>query len=173
MLQPGQQIENYRVDSILGEGGMGTIYRATDVNLMRPVAVKVMHGNLAADPTFQARFLQEARAAARLDHPSIVRVYHFGRQSALLYIVMELIEGLSLGAYLRQLAQLNQVVRLEETLTLIAQAADALGYAHRQGVVHRDVKPDNILVKRLDRPDRPSDPPLLSLIHISEPTRPY
>ena len=135
MLQPGQQIENYRIDSVLGEGGMGSIYRATDVNLMRPVAVKVMHGNLAADPTFQARFLQEARAAARLDHPSIVRVYHFGRQSALLYIVMELIEGLSLGAYLRQLAQLNQVVRLEETLTLVAQAADALGYAHRQGVV--------------------------------------
>ena len=58
MLQPGQQIENYRIDSILGEGGMGTIYRATDVNLMRPVAVKVMHGNIAADPTFQARFLQ-------------------------------------------------------------------------------------------------------------------
>jgi hypothetical protein len=164
MLQPGQQIENYRIDSILGEGGMGTIYRATDVNLMRPVAVKVMHGNLAADPTFQARFLQEARAAARLDHPSIVRVYHFGRQSALLYIVMELIEGLSLGAYLRQLAQLNQVVRLEETLTLVAQAADALGYAHRQGVVHRDVKPDNILVKRLDQPDRPGDPPLRAML---------
>ena len=164
MLQPGQQIENYRIDAILGEGGMGTIYRATDVNLMRPVAVKVMHGNLAADPTFQGRFLQEARAAARLDHPSIVRVYHFGRQSGLLYIVMELVEGLSLGAYLRQLARLNQVVRLEETLTLVAQAADALGYAHRQGVVHRDVKPDNILVKRLDRAERPGDPPLRAMV---------
>ena len=164
MLQPGQQIENYRIDALLGEGGMGTIYRATDVNLMRPVAVKVMHSHLAADATFQSRFLQEARAAARLDHPSIVRVYHFGREAGLLYIVMELVEGLSLGAYLRQLAQLNQVVRLEETLTLVAQAADALGYAHRQGVVHRDVKPDNILVKRLDRPDRPGDPPLRAML---------
>lgn len=164
MLQPGQQIENYRIDGVISEGGMGTIYRATDVNLMRPVAVKVMHGDLADDPAFQDRFLQEARAAARLDHPSIVRIYHFGREGGLLYIVMELVDGLSLGAYLRQLAKLNQVVRLEETLTLIAQAADALGYAHRQGVIHRDVKPDNILVKRLDRPDRAGEPPLRAML---------
>jgi len=164
MIEPGQQIENYRIDGVLGQGGMGTIYRATDVNLSRPVAMKVMHSELAADPAFQERFHQEARAAARLDHPSIVRVYHFGRQSGLLYIVMELVDGLSLGAYLRQLAKLNQVVRLEETLALIAQAADALGYAHRQGVIHRDVKPDNILVKRLDRADRPGDPPLRAMV---------
>jgi len=164
MIQLGQQIENYRIDGVIGEGGMGTIYRATDVNLMRPVAVKVMHGELAEDPAFQERFLQEARAAARLDHPSIVRIYHFGREAGLLYIVMELIDGLSLGAYLRQLARLNQVVRLEETLSLVAQAADALGYAHRQGVIHRDVKPDNILVKRLDRADRPGDPPLRAMV---------
>ena len=164
MIQPGQQIENYRIDGVIGEGGMGTIYRATDVNLMRPVAVKVMHQELAEDVTFQSRFLQEARAAARLDHPSIVRIYHFGREPGLLYIVMELIDGLSLGAYLRQLARLNQVVRLEETLSLVAQAADALGYAHRQGVIHRDVKPDNILVKRLDRTDRPGDPPLRAMV---------
>ena len=164
MIQPGQQIENYRIDGVIGEGGMGTIYRATDVYLMRPVAVKVMHQELAEDVTFQSRFLQEARAAARLDHPSIVRIYHFGREPGLLYIVMELIDGLSLGAYLRQLARLNQDVRLEETLSLVAQAADALGYAHRQGVIHRDVKPDNILVKRLDRTDRPGDPPLRAMV---------
>ncbi len=164
MIQTGQQIENYRIDGVIGQGGMGTIYRATDVNLMRPVAVKVMHNELAEDQAFQSRFLQEARAAARLDHPSIVRIYHFGRESGLLYIVMELIDGLSLGAYLRQLAKLNQVVRLEETLSLVAQAADALGYAHRQGVIHRDVKPDNILVKRLDRADRPGDPPLRAMV---------
>jgi serine/threonine protein kinase len=157
MIQPGQQIENYRIDGVIGQGGMGTIFSATDINLMRPVAVKVMHQELADDPTFQARFLQEARAAARLDHPSIVRIYHFGREGGLLYIVMELVDGLSLGAYLRQLAKLNQVVRLEETLSLVAQAADALGYAHRQGVIHRDVKPDNILVKRLDGANRPGD----------------
>lgn len=164
MLQSGQHIENYRIDGVIGEGGMGTIYRATDVNLMRPVAIKVMHGDLADDPAFQERFLHEARAAARLDHPSIVRIYHFGREGGLLYIVMELVDGLSLGAYLRQLAKLNQVVRLEETLSLIAQAADALGYAHRHGVIHRDVKPDNILVKRIDAAVRPGDPPLLAMV---------
>lgn len=164
MIQPGREIENYRIDGVIGEGGMGTIYRATDVNLMRPVAVKVMHAELAEDPTFQSRFLQEARAAARLDHPSIVRVYHFGHEGGLLYIVMELVDGLSLGAYLRRLAGLNQVVRLEETLSLVAQVADALGYAHRQGVIHRDVKPDNILIKRLDRADRPGDPPLRAMV---------
>ncbi len=164
MLQPGQQIEIYRIDDAISEGGMGTVYRATDVNLMRPVAVKVMHGELSGDPAFQDRFLQEARAAARLDHPSIVRIYHFGRQEGLLYIVMELIEGLSLGAYLRQLAKHHQVVRLEETLTLIAQVADALGYAHRQGVIHRDVKPDNILVKRLGQEARPGEPPLKAIV---------
>lgn len=164
MIQPGQQIENYRIDGVIGQGGMGTIFSATDINLMRPVAVKVMHQELADDPTFQARFLQEARAAARLDHPSIVRIYHFGREGGLLYIVMELVDGLSLGAYLRQLAKLNQVVRLEETLSLVAQAADALGYAHRQGVIHRDVKPDNILVKRLDGANRPGDPPLRAMV---------
>lgn len=164
MIQTGEQIENYRIDSVIGEGGMGTIYRATDVNLMRPVAIKVMHGDLADDPAFQGRFLQEARAAARLDHPSIVRIYHFGREGGRLYIVMELIDGLSLGAYLRQLARLNQVVRLEETLALIAQTADALGYAHRMGVIHRDVKPDNILVRRIDHAGASGAPPLRAMV---------
>lgn len=160
----GRQFGNYRIDAVIGDGGMGAVYRATDVTLDRPVAVKVMHGELAADPVFQRRFLQEARAAARLDHPSIVRVYQFGQGEDLIYMVMELIDGVSLGAYLRQLARQNQVVRLEETLALIAQVAEALGYAHRQGVIHRDIKPDNILVKRLDRPDRTDEPPLRAMV---------
>lgn len=160
----GRQFGNYRIDAVIGDGGMGAVYRATDLTLDRPVAVKVMHGELAGDPVFQQRFLQEARAAARLDHPSIVRVYQFGQGEDLIYMVMELIDGVSLGAYLRQLARQHQVVRLEETLTLMAQVAEALGYAHRQGVIHRDIKPDNILVKRLDRPDRPGEPPLRAMV---------
>ncbi|MEZ4517371.1 MAG: serine/threonine-protein kinase [Chloroflexota bacterium] len=160
----GRQFGNYRIDAVIGDGGMGAVYRATDTTLDRPVAVKVMHGDLAGDPLFQQRFLQEARAAARLDHPSIVRVYQFGQGDDLIYMVMELVNGVSLGAYIRQLAQHHQVVRLEETLTLIAQVADALGYAHRQGVIHRDIKPDNILVKRLDRPDRPGESPLRAMV---------
>ncbi len=160
----GRQLDNYSIDAKVGDGGMGAVYRATDLTLDRPVAMKVMHGDLAGDPAFQQRFLQEARAAARLVHPSIVRVYQFGNRDDLIYIVMELVDGLSLGDYLRQLTQHQQVVRLDESLSLIAQVADALGYAHRQGVIHRDVKPDNILVKRLDRPDRPGEPPLRSMI---------
>jgi serine/threonine protein kinase len=92
-----------------------------------------MHQQFANRAEFQQRFQQEAQAAARLNHPSIVAVYHFGRQPDLLYIVMTYVQGLSLGAYLKQLAQRNQVVKLNETLTLLAQVADALGYAHRQG----------------------------------------
>jgi eukaryotic-like serine/threonine-protein kinase len=160
----GKQIEHYRIESIVGEGGMGTVYRATDLNLMRPVAMKVMHPHFAAQAQFQNRFQQEARAAARLSHSSIVAVYHFGREQGLLYIVMELVPGLSLGKYIQQLAGRNQVVHLSETVLLMAQVADALGYAHRKGLVHRDVKPDNIIVKRLDHPERPGEPPLRAVV---------
>ena len=160
----GQQIEHYEIVEVIGGGGMGTVYRAYDINLARPVAIKIMHQQFANRPEFQQRFQQEAQAAARLNHPSIVAVYHFGRQPDLLYIVMTYVQGLSLGAYLKQLAQRNQVVKLNETLTLLAQVADALGYAHRQGVVHRDVKPDNIIITRLDRPDRPDEPPLRAVM---------
>jgi eukaryotic-like serine/threonine-protein kinase len=160
----GQQIEHYEIVEVIGGGGMGTVYRAYDINLARPVAIKIMHQQFANRAEFQQRFQQEAQAAARLNHPSIVAVYHFGRQPDLLYIVMTYVQGLSLGAYLKQLAQRNQVVKLNETLTLLAQVADALGYAHRQGVVHRDVKPDNIIITRLDRPDRLDEPPLRAVM---------
>jgi len=160
----GQQIEHYEIVEVIGGGGMGTVYRAYDINLARPVAIKIMHQQFANRPEFQQRFQQEAQAAARLNHPSIVAVYHFGRQPNLLYIVMTYVQGLSLGAYLKQLGQRNQVVKLNETLTLLAQVADALGYAHRQGVVHRDVKPDNIIITRLDRPDRIDEPQLRAVM---------
>lgn len=160
----GQELDHFLIESVIGDGGMGTVYQAEDTTLARPVAIKVMHNHLAGQPDFQRRFQLEAQAAARLNHPSIVRVYQFGRQRGFIYIVMELVEGLSLGAYIRQLARLNQVVKLEETLTLMAQVADALGYAHRHGVVHRDIKPGNILVKRLDWAERPGEPPLRAVV---------
>lgn len=162
----GQEIEHYLIEGIVGEGGMGTVYRALDVNLARPVAMKVMHPNFAAQAQFQQRFQQEAQTAAKLDHPSIVRVYHFGREQGQLYIVMELVPGLSLGAYIKQLTDRNQIVRLDETVLLMAQVADALGYAHRKGVVHRDVKPDNIIVRKLDvaEPFDEGTPPLRAVV---------
>jgi serine/threonine protein kinase len=128
------------------------------------VAIKVMRQQYASQPQFQQRFQQEARTAARLNHPSIVQVYQFGRFQDYLYIVMEYVPGLSLGGYMKQLAERNQVVKLNEALIAMSQVAEALGYAHRHGVVHRDVKPDNILIKPLDLPDRPNELPLRSMV---------
>lgn len=160
----GKQLDFYRIDSLIGGGGMGTVYKGIDLNLARPVAIKVMHPQYASQLQFQQRFQQEAQAAARLSHPSIVGVYQFGKSQSYFYLVMELVPGISLGAYIQQLFKRNQVMKLDETLFIMAQVADALGYAHRHGVVHRDVKPDNILIKRLDTPERPSEPPLRSVV---------
>jgi serine/threonine protein kinase len=161
----GQRIENYRIDSVLGEGGMGYVYRGYDVNLARPVAIKVMRAQFARRAEFQRRFLQEAQASARLgDHPSIVTIHNFGSLHGLLYMVMEFVPGASLGAYIKHVQQRGQVVQLSETLLTLAQVAEALGYAHRQGVVHRDVKPDNVLLKPLDEPDREGDLPIRAVV---------
>ncbi|MCA9934662.1 MAG: protein kinase [Ardenticatenaceae bacterium] len=160
----GKQIENYKVESVIGDGGMGTVCRAIDVDLDRPIALKVMHPQYLAQAEFQERFQQEAKAAARLSHPSIVSIYRFGRTADYLYIVMELVEGVSLGDYIQKMAESQQIVRLNETLFIMAQVADALGYAHRHGVIHRDIKPDNILIKTLEMPERPQDPPLRAVV---------
>jgi hypothetical protein len=155
----GRQIDNYRVDLLLGEGGMGSVYRAQDVNLARPVALKVMHPQFANQPEFRQRFLQEAQAAARLgDHPSIVNIYDFGHEGNVFYMVMEYVPGSSLGTYIKHVQQNQQVVKLSESLLVLAQVADALGYAHRSKVIHRDIKPDNVLLKPM--PDAGKKPGL-------------
>jgi len=155
----GRHIDNYRIDLLLGEGGMGSVYRAQDVNLARPVALKVMHPQFANQPEFRQRFLQEAQAAARLgDHPSIVNIYDFGHEGTIFFMVMEYVPGSSLGTYIKHVQQNRQVVKLSETLQVLAQVADALGFAHRSGVIHRDIKPDNVLLKPL--PDAGKSPGL-------------
>jgi serine/threonine protein kinase len=156
----GKQIDQYQIEALLGEGGMGAVYRALDTNLARSVALKIMHRQYASQPQFQQRFLQEAQAAARLNHPNIVAIYNFYSNQSYLTIVMEYVRGLSLGAYIRQLAQRRQVMELSESLNIIAQVADALGYAHRLGVVHRDIKPDNILITQLEQSSRPDELPI-------------
>ncbi|MGH2535999.1 MAG: protein kinase domain-containing protein, partial [Candidatus Promineifilaceae bacterium] len=161
----GRQIENYRIEALLGDGGMGSVYRAFDVTLARPVALKIMHSQFASQPEFQRRFMQEAQTSARLgDHRHIVNIYSFGSRQSFLYLVMEYVSGGSLGSYLKRLRQNNQIIELREALALIAQVAEGLGYAHRQGVVHRDVKPDNVLLKPLEGPDRPGDLPLRAIV---------
>jgi serine/threonine protein kinase len=147
----GSVIAHYRLDKVLGDGGMGTVYRAFDLNLERPISLKLMHSHFARQPEFRARLEQEAKTAARLDHPSIVRILDFGQHEENLYIAMEYIGGGSLRAHLGHVQTERRYLPIRQSLQIGAQIADALDYAHAKGVVHRDVKPSNIILKRLER----------------------
>ena len=142
--------KTYRIDQLLGKGGMGAVYKAQDIALNRYVAIKVMHPHFTDDAEFRARFLQEARAIATLDHPGIVQVYAFGQDLGLLYIVMDFIPGQTLHDWLRQLADERKIVALAESLAIVQQVALALHYAHLKHVLHRDIKPANIMLKPAD-----------------------
>ena len=137
----GQEIAGYRVTSVLGQGGMGIVYRAEHLHLQRTVALKLLAPTLAADPAFRARFVREARDAATLTHPNIVAVYDAGEAGGLLYIAMELVEGEDLAVLIER--ERLQPVR---AVAILEQVAAALDSAHARGLVHRDVKPANILI---------------------------
>lgn len=160
----GQQIDHYRLTGLLGEGGMGVVYQGLDINLNRQVAIKVMHSRLARQRSFRQQFLQEAQAAARLDHPNIVPIYHFGAYEQFLYMVMRLVPGGSLGATMRAISITGKLIDIWESLAIVAQVADALDHAHSLGIVHRDIKPDNVLLRPLEKADRPGDPLIRALV---------
>ena len=138
----------YRVESRLGVGGMSTVHLAFDQRLERYVAVKLLAEHLADDPTFVSRFRREALAAARLVHPNIVQVFDFGldESSHQHFIVMEHVDGNSCAELLRDRGHLD----VDQAVEIVAQACRGLDYAHRNGVVHRDVKPGNLLVSKAD-----------------------
>jgi len=136
----------YRVDGTLGNGGMANVYVGTDTLLRRRVAIKVLREQYASDDDFVKRFSYEAQSAAKLSHPNIVNVYDFGREDHSYYIVMELVDGATLGDLMRQEGTLPEPVALDYAI----QIASGLAYAHRQGLLHRDVKPANILVTKDD-----------------------
>lgn len=130
----------------LGKGGMGAVYKARQPALDRMVALKVLHPALVRDPGFAERFNREARALARLNHPNIVAVYDFGQAGGLHYLLMELVDG----ANLRELERAGKL-RPEQALALVPQICEALQFAHTEGIVHRDVKPENLLVDKKGR----------------------
>ena len=142
----GLTLGRYKINSLLGEGGMGAVFKARDETLKRDVALKVMNPQFSRLPNFQERFLQEARTVARLSHPNIVQVFDFGQQVVdevqQLFIVMENIPGTDLKSLLKKRGRFTPV----EALPLIIQACAGIGYAHRAGLVHCDVKPQNLLV---------------------------
>ncbi len=156
----GRVLDNtYRIEKLLGQGGMGAVFRAHEIPLDRTVAIKVMHSYVARQEGFRERFLQEARAIAALEHPGIVRVYAFSKNPDLLYIVMGFVEGQNLRDWLHMLHEQQQLLALPEALAIVEQVADALHFAHRRGIYHRDVKPGNVILKPLEEPN-PSYPEL-------------
>jgi len=138
----GGEIGGYRIDSLLGQGGMGAVYVATHVRLRRRAAIKLLLPGYAADEDFRERFIRESQAAASLDHPNIVPVYDADEEQGVLYIAMRYVEGEDLGSLLKREGRLAP----ERALAVIEQAASALDAAHASGLVHRDVKPANILL---------------------------
>lgn len=134
--------KRYKLLSSIGQGGMAVVHKAQDLSLGRLVAVKVLRETLTSDPEFLARFQQEARAAANLAHPNIVTVHDFGRDGGRYYIVMEHIEGQDLKTLIKEAAPFS----VEYALDLAIQICAGVGYAHRAGLVHCDIKPQNILV---------------------------
>lgn len=148
-----RKLGKYEVIERLGRGGMAEVYRAYHVSLDRFVAIKVLHAFLADDPEFKTRFEKEARNIARLKHPNIVQVYDFetDEESESYYMVMELVEGPTLKGQLFRLSEQGELMPLNEALRIIREAAGALAYAHSQGMIHRDVKPANLMLDRDNR----------------------
>ncbi|HZH16447.1 MAG TPA: serine/threonine-protein kinase [Archangium sp.] len=147
----GQVLDGrYKIEDVIGQGGMGMVFSATQTSVQRPVAVKTLNPSLAAAPQFFERFRREAEIASRLRHPNVITIYDFGRaQDGTCYYVMELLEGESL----RELVKRDGPMSLRRAVDVIEQACRGLAHAHEQGAVHRDIKPHNIMVQQLDKRD--------------------
>lgn len=142
----GQSIGRYKIVESLGRGGMAEVFRAYQSSLDRDVAIKIMHSFLADEENFLTRFQREAKSMASLNHSNIVGVYDFDVQDGIYYIVMEFVSGGTLKERLESLAKNNEKMSLSESVRLVMEVADALAYAHSRKMVHRDIKPGNIMI---------------------------
>ncbi len=139
--KPGEQVGPYRIMEKLGRGGMATVFKAYHASLDRYVAIKVLHPAFKEDPNFLARFQREARVVAKLEHPNIIPVYDFAEHEGKTYLVMKFVEGETLKARL-----LKGPLTPEEGVRIIETVGEALSYAHKQDILHRDVKPSNVMI---------------------------
>jgi len=146
MLEAGDTLDHYRLDAAVARGGMATLFRATDLNDGRTVAIKVPHAEMEADPVLVERFQREQQIGQELGHPGIVKTYD-GEERSRLYMVIEWVEGRLLRAILSEQRQLP----VERATSLTLQILDALDTMHKHGIVHRDLKPENIMVDEEDR----------------------
>jgi predicted Ser/Thr protein kinase len=156
-------IPGYRFEEVLGRGGMGVVYRARQTALDRPVAVKLLRPEFAADPAFRARFEREARLAAAIEHPNVIPVYDAGECDGLLYVAMRYVDGVTLA----ELLSVTGPLEPRRALHIVGQVAGALDAAHAHGLVHRDVKPANILLT-----DAPAEHAYLSDFGLARSTAP-
>ncbi|HEY1015973.1 MAG TPA: serine/threonine-protein kinase, partial [Herpetosiphonaceae bacterium] len=142
----GQQLANFRIERVIGRGGMGQIYAGMDVKLERPVAIKVIDTRHRGDPGYAERFIREARAIAAWRHENIIQIFYADDQDGLYYFVMELIDGEDLGQLIARHAREGRLIEQREVVRIGRALAGALDYAHGKGVIHRDVKPSNVMV---------------------------
>src|SRR5215470_1508895 len=143
----GSTLGDFQVERLLGRGGMGEVYLATQISLKRPVALKVLRSDVLSKPGYRERFESEAIAVAKLNHPSIVHVYTLGQVEGVDFIAMEYVEGINLREFVVRRGALD----LPQALSIMRQAAQAIGTAGEAGIIHRDVKPENILMTRRGR----------------------
>jgi len=137
----GRRLGHYRIDGVLGKGGMSVMYRATDIRLGRKVALKIIAEHLTEDPEFRERFVDEARNTSAIDHANVVPLYDFGEVDGLLYIAMRLVDGSDLASLIK-----DGPLTPDRAVALLSQVAEALDNLHERGLVHLDVKPANVLV---------------------------